>query len=111
LLVEHVRCAEHGEWVHADGDEADGAHSDTHVAQARIDGADTVCAGGGKDAPDHDHDHCWVSPERHDLAPAPPSLTEVRAPQGPTPLDGPTFDDERASGLVYSFAPKTSPPV
>lgn len=102
VLVEHARCAEHGELVHtSDGDHA---HSDTSAAPSSV----SIEAGGSNE---HGHDHCEVSPAPRELmlvSSAPISLP-------PASVTGSSGDvrcsDAKASIAGYALAPKTSPPA
>jgi hypothetical protein len=102
LLVEHRRCAQHGEWVHVDGEHAEG-HVD---ARGEPPSDDSVFS-----APGAEDDHCLICSELRKVALLPPSIPELRAP----PLDAEATPSGRKSPLhsarVYSFAPKTSPPA
>jgi hypothetical protein len=102
LLVEHRRCAEHGEWVHVDRE-----HADSRV-DARGEPAPDGPVFTAPGAPD---DHCLVCSELRKLGLPAPSIPELCAP---------TLDDDAApigqrspahSASIYSFAPKTSPPA
>jgi hypothetical protein len=102
LLVEHRHCAEHGERVHVDREHADG-----HV------GARGEPAPDGPlfTAPAAADDHCLIGSELRKVALQAPSIPELRAPT----LDGDAAPMGRRSpahsALIYSFAPKTSPPA
>jgi hypothetical protein len=104
LLVQHVRCAEHGELVHASGSEAGpGAALHTghgvRVAPADADGA----------LEDEHHDHCGVVTER-----AQPARGVIAVLLPLTEPRGATISETvgvRASVDVVLLAPKTSPPV
>lgn len=99
LLVEHVRCAEHGQLVHA-GDHADAGHA--LAEQALLIAAEAH----------GDHDHC-------DSCAVAPAIGDVEAPtlaSSPGSGDGdqsdPTVVAVRAPSTDrYRIAPKQSPPV
>ncbi|MGM0574917.1 MAG: hypothetical protein ACQEXJ_04180 [Myxococcota bacterium] len=98
--VEHARCEEHGEVVHASGahDGADHAHE----------------PGGGRDADgEHgdEHEHCSVTLGGHDGAavrvePAAPGLSLAWVAAHPEGTDRAIL-----ARAVYRYAPKTSPPA
>jgi hypothetical protein len=102
LLVEHRRCAQHGEWVHVDGEHAEG-HVDARGEPAPDDSVFS--------APGAEDDHCLICSELRKVALLPSSISELRAP----PHDAEAAPSGRKSPLhsarVYSFAPKTSPPA
>ncbi len=102
LLVDHERCAEHGEWVHVDREHANG-----HVG-ARGEPAPDGPVFTAPAAPD---DHCLICSELRKLALLAPSIPELRTPT----LNGDAAPMGRRSpsqsALIYSFAPKTSPPA
>jgi hypothetical protein len=107
VLVEHVRCTEHGAWIHA-GDEHARAHVE-HSASASD--APAVVPDAGAAAEDHEHDHCLASTERRKLALLLLASAEL-PPLRPTALaataDHATHVVARA---VHTLAPKTSPPT
>jgi hypothetical protein len=101
LLVEHERCAEHGEWVHVAG-----ARAESHVGARESSPDDRAFT-----APGTSDEHCPTCSELRKVALLLPSMPELQAP---------TFDGEASasgrqspvhSARVYSFAPKTSPPA
>jgi hypothetical protein len=101
VLVEHARCAQHGEWVHVG--EGDHAHSDAAATPASV----SVQAAGSDE---HGHDHC-------DFLPTPRELTLVRSAQSSLPaprvIDSSgdvRCSDSKAPISLYELAPKTSPP-
>jgi hypothetical protein len=102
LLVEHRRCAEHGEWVHVDGE-----HEEGHAGAPGEPAPDAAVFS----APGAEDDHCLICSELRKVALLPPSIPELRAP----PLDAEAAPSGRKSpaisARVYSFAPKTSPPA
>ncbi len=106
-LVEHTRCAEHGELVHVGG-HAD-AHGTEHGAGAAADVASDLITT-GEAAHDESHEHCATCSERRKVicAPAPIVATvSVRVDPSSTPV----VQVFGASRAVYWIAPKTSPPV
>lgn len=106
ILVEHARCPEHGEAVHAAAD----AHVVPYATRATLDGplarkdADTRAEG-------HAHDHCLAVAERRAAAIAPDAGGFV-----PERLSAivPTTPDQTvrpAARPLFLLAPKTSPPA
>ena len=107
VLVEHVRCAEHGELVHVDGDQhADHARADQRGVSS---GGPTISSSSGDG--DHGHDHCLICSERRKLALLPTTIPELRAPEGGDVLLALCPDASLYTPRIYSYAPKTSPPV
>jgi hypothetical protein len=103
LLVEHVRCAEHGELTHA---------PESH---ARLQG-ETHRAGGpivtpGAALADDEHDHCLICSDRRKLALVLPAVPVVHAPGAGQAVARPGYVAWIPAQRTYSFAPKTSPPV
>jgi hypothetical protein len=107
VLVEHVRCAEHGELVHADG-EHDADHAGADQRDVSSDGP-TISSSSG-DA-DHGHDHCLICSERRKLTLLPTAIPELLAPEVSNLLLALCPDASLYTSRVYSYAPKTSPPV
>jgi hypothetical protein len=104
LLVEHTRCAEHGELVHA-GD----AHG--HELGEQTTGKPAGVHGRSEDRAGEAHEHCALSAERRDaLASADAARVSSVPPGDPSerPLRAPLHADE--SGR-FRVAPKTSPPA
>jgi hypothetical protein len=107
LLVEHVRCAEHGEWVHVESERAEGERADDYVgARGEAPREERAFT-----APGTADEHCPICSELRKVALLLPSVPELRAPA----LDGEASRSRRQAPLhsarVYSFAPKTSPPA
>jgi hypothetical protein len=105
VLVEHVRCAEHGEWVHAA--DAHDEHADLHHDAASLEPGFVAA-----DHPaDDSHDHCPTCTERRKSSLQSVALVEL-VPAG---LErSPDRIELRVShhgARVFPFAPKTSPPV
>lgn len=107
LLVRHAACPEHGELIHADGQDAAKLGAHAHSLDAR-----PVVA---ESAPptSHDHDHCFVLSERREsaapaareaaLAPAAYAVRAERCAQAHLTA--------RSSLVLYLLAPKNSPPA
>ena len=106
LLVEHVRCAEHGELIHANGDK----HEDHDSASRELSSSGPTIGVSSRHA-DHGHDHCLTCSERRKLALLPPMLPELRAPEDRFAVLATGWDAPFPSLRIYSLAPKTSPPV
>lgn len=120
LVVEHVRCLEHGEWLHA----ADLAATHPGTAERHSEHPAPIAEGGvtsqlpderlvqpDDDEPPHKHDHCGQKEDvrtHHDLTrqatvarhTAERFLVVEMAPPGQLLL----------ALAVYAYAPKTSPP-
>lgn len=104
LLVEHTRCAKHGELVHG-GDAHDHAGGErAHSKTATLNGLPDAGS-------DEAHDHCSVSVDRRDAA---VSLVDAEACIRVAAL----LDDSRPTSAVvvpstprFRIAPKTSPPA
>ncbi|MFW2390547.1 MAG: hypothetical protein ACN4G0_19585 [Polyangiales bacterium] len=103
LLVEHSRCAEHGELVHGSGADHHGSNAPTSADSASVQGT----------SPAHEdaHDHCTVSVDRRD-APASIDDSGWRAYSFTTLLSrAPANDLFSVRSHRYRLAPKTSPPA
>lgn len=107
VLVEHVRCAEHGELVHVDGDQH--ADHDGTAHRERSPGGPAISSSSTDS--DHGHDHCLICSERRKLALLPAAVPELRAPEGGDALLALCPDASIHTPRIYSYAPKTSPPV
>lgn len=108
LLVEHVKCAEHGEWVHS-SEHPQNQLAQSHVAHLASAEESRVLFAGSE--ANHEHDDCVLCSERSRLATfatvchlLPRTSEQVQKLSG----ERAPFMDSRA---VYDFAPKTSPPV
>ena len=104
LLVEHSRCAEHGELVHS-GD----AHP--HVATAHTHGDSAAVHGTPDDGSNEAHEHCALSVDRRD---APLSIVAwmVSTRYAPAAPDLTVADAVVVTRTVLlRLAPKTSPPA
>jgi hypothetical protein len=108
VLLDHARCAEHGEWVHAVHEHAAvrvdvGPHGDAG-------GATTVeprHSGESQEA----HEHCLLRSDRHDPALIPSATLDVTELRLGRAIARVAPSSAAFSGEVYSFAPKTSPPI
>ena len=104
LLVEHTRCAEHGELVHR-GDSHERVDSEhAHADVAALEG--TPSQGSGEA-----HDHCALSVDRRGAVAAivspEPFTQSLEAAQGFAPVDA-----QVVTGTArFRVAPKNSPPA
>ena len=104
LLVEHTRCAEHGELVH--GDQAHPHHAEADAGTDR-----TALRSASKDGAEDTHEHCAFAVDRRDalieIVDAQPFGSLVEA-LGSMPSASPfvALDAER-----FRLAPKNSPPA
>ena len=107
FLVEHVLCAEHGEWVHSTDHHGAGG-DDIHSPRVKNTGVGPVLHASAE--PEHNHDHCLLCFERTKWV----ELVSVLDTPPETHGHTQTLTRERSilcHGLaVYAFAPKTSPP-
>lgn len=101
-LVEHARCAEHGDWVHPDDE-----HGVTEPSESESAPVSVVASTGDQ----HGHDHCQFLADRREL-PLPPLTFEAlnEPPARVSVFEGRT-QAALGSGTIYELAPKTSPPV
>jgi hypothetical protein len=106
LIVEHVRCAEHGELIHAH-DAHHSAPLNEHTEQ--VSRSQQFTASGDSDV--HDHDHCLVSAERREASPGECFLPELKARQKQLHVPDAAPTHAMIAVSIYAFAPKTSPPV
>jgi hypothetical protein len=105
LLIAHVRCAEHGEWIHEDHE-----HADERISLAPT-GSNVPGLQANNVADVHGHEHCVLWSDRHEPALVPTAALQVpHVSETPAILafscGTPSTPDD-----VCSFAPKTSPPV
>lgn len=105
MAVEHARCAEHGELIHASSTpRADAPRG--HFAEARL-------HAGERAAPHDEHDHCLV------LAPSSPALVSFAPVEEVAALDETALsassalpaDTHALSEPLFRLAPKQGPPV
>lgn len=115
VLVQHVRCAEHGDLIHvADADRADHAAWTIVPDAAGTDTVDTGALDRGH-SEDHDHDHCTIvafsqtptctSEPRGGITPRLFELQDEALPPA-LAMRGVVVDADR-----YRLAPKGSPPA
>jgi hypothetical protein len=108
LLVDHVHCAQHGEWVHVDGEHGHHAAQPVEAVGAE---APSQAVTSVADERGHEHDHCLMGADRRKLAMLPISQPEVRAPDAADKVVVARRSSSTPATHVYSFAPKTSPPA
>ena len=104
LLVEHTRCAEHGELVHGD----DPHH---HESSAHAKTADITLEDRGEQDADAAHEHCALTADRRDAVVALNSaqvLAFALDTIEPAPAVEAQVVPEQAR---FRIAPKTSPPA
>ena len=112
-LVRHVRCAAHGELMHADMHEDSHAHGEataTVLAAVEVATQTVVFDTGAPGAtPEHTHDHCQAL-AGHSTEPTAPSVL-VAAP--PVTVAPPALVAQTPAVVValYRLAPKASPPT
>jgi hypothetical protein len=110
-LVEHVRCAEHGDWVH-EGE----AHAEVEAhaeGEAHAEASPEPSSEPGLQAPgadEHGHDHCLYLADRRDPSLPSAALALIDSRVGGWSAAAPGERDAVASALAYELAPKTSPP-
>ena len=104
LLVEHTRCAEHGDLVH--GGDGHGHDASTHVE------TDGLAFERAPEGPSDDaHEHCALSVDRRDA-----NLSIVEARVAPSRIErSPNAMPDETPALVttkrFHIAPKNSPPA
>lgn len=106
-LVEHVRCTQHGEWIHA-GDEHVRGHVEHSTSESD---ASAIAPVADAHADDHQHDHCLASSERRKLAMLLPQLAELQPPRPALPTTAAPRATHLVAQAVHTLAPKTSPPA
>jgi len=103
LLVEHSRCAEHGELVHGD------AHQ--HEADPGRQAESAVLDGLPDAGSDEAHEHCSVLSDRRDAhVPIATAGAGMRVPEAQDELSVPGADIAPSTSRLQ-LAPKTSPPA
>lgn len=106
LLVEHVRCSEHGELIHAQ----DAHHSETPKAGPEHLSPQQLLTSSGE--PDeHEHDHCLVGAEQRASSRSESSFLQLHAGQRHRETLSVAPSHVISASRTYAFAPKTSPPV
>lgn len=106
LLVEHVRCALHGELVHAEAHPQGG-----HRVAPRAAAPGGAVLHASRSEADHGHEHCQVVSELRRLAVLPSAVPELSASQLAIASQALFAPARFCVPCVYSYAPKTSPPV
>jgi hypothetical protein len=105
LLVAHTRCAEHGEWIHA---EREHAHERVSLAST---GSDAPALQASDVADVHGHDHCVLWSDRNEPVLVPTAALQLRHFAETPALLAFSSGNQNTPEDVCSFAPKTSPPV
>jgi hypothetical protein len=113
-LIEHERCPEHGELIHAPTEPVASGHGDAHRDAGSAASPDTSSDASllpSRGLSDGSHDPCALTTALRERAAAPePGVSSVSQP-----LVGglPSLDDHRdfAARAGYRLAPKTSPPA
>ena len=102
VLVQHVRCADHGEWVHV---------GEGHHAQEAEHATQTSPSGAAADGETHGHDHCHFLVDPRTFAVIlPPRVVLAQAGEWiGAGIAGPP--DAGRQIALYELAPKTSPPA
>lgn len=108
LIVEHVRCAEHGDLIHADEQHNGGVEEGSAQLGAPTSTERFTPAGEGDG---HDHDHCLVSSERRESSVLAPTLSIPTSTGVHTAILSDSLTELVLFARVYAFAPKTSPPT
>lgn len=105
FALHHVRCAEHGDLLHVEGD---GSTASTGTPPPRANDGPRLAAS-NRGATGHQGDHCTTLGERKDLRTHTPrvcwSLPLTTVGQAPPLLSAPA-----PSRALYRIAPKISPP-
>ena len=104
LLIEHTRCAEHGELVH--GSEAHDHDAFTHAEADRL-----AFQSGSKDASAEAHEHCALSVDRRDATPSIVHAKVARCPIAASPSAAPDAPFILGAAERFRIAPKNSPPA
>lgn len=106
VLVQHARCAEHGEAVHvAAAEHALAAHADASAPGTQVVHADATAA------EEHGHEHCLGVWNRRGATFAPEAGTVVPALFAAHVHAAPHAIPRVAARPLFLLAPKTSPPV
>ena len=104
LLVEHTRCAEHGELVHS-------GEAHHHDASAQVETGGLTFEGVSDEGSSEAHEHCALSVDRRDvlvpIVEAEVSPCRIRASESVRPADRFAF----VAAKRFRIAPKNSPPA
>jgi hypothetical protein len=104
LLVEHTRCAEHGELIH-------GGESHGHLVQGGDASADISFEQAPDPSDDEAHEHCGHASERRDaVANVAQSVVVARSDRAAAVPDC-IADHVSTRPRLYQTAPKNSPPA
>ncbi|HRC54743.1 MAG: hypothetical protein IPI49_03540 [Myxococcales bacterium] len=107
FALHHVRCAEHGDLLHIEGE---GARRDLDLAAELARETAAAVSASGLPFAAHQGDHCTALTERRDLRSA---VAVVRWDLPPLASQGqPCWrTPDRTSRALYRLAPKISPPA
>lgn len=111
VLVEHTRCAEHGEMVHASEHAAHATSGAEHSAarsQALVSDVDAMSSAEGAHV--DDHEHCVATSDRRKALLCVPAIVEA-APVIALRVTVDVVQQAPRSQARYWIAPKTSPPT
>lgn len=103
LLVEHTRCAEHGDLVHGDA-----AH---HHSSSRGEATAATLEGHGEHDSDAAHEHCALMADRRDAVVAPGSAQLTTIASNAFDCAAPFQERLLSEQARFRIAPKTSPPA
>jgi hypothetical protein len=104
LLVEHTRCAEHGDLVHAG--------ETHHHGAAEVDEADVVTLHGAPaESGEESHEHCAFSADRRDALASAAGTQALRWTPEEAIAASPVAHRHESRPELFRVAPKTSPPV
>ena len=104
LLIEHTRCAEHGELVH-------GSEAHHHDASTHAEADELAFQSGSKDASGEAHEHCALSGDRRDGTPSIDHAKVARCPIADSPGAAPGDRFILVATERFRIAPKNSPPA
>ena len=111
LLVEHVHCAEHGEWVHAEE-----GHAHDHVASLEVTSSSKSYGPAIEPSPDeaqhgHDHEDCHACSERREISGVKLATSHLSLGQHDIKLRIVGLNTPKAARAIHLSAPKASPPA
>lgn len=104
LAVDHVRCAEHGDWVHAGEAHGPDLNADADIRPIEEATLDASTQHG-------DHEHCVLCADCPDHAWPGHRSSAVAVWAAESSADAQTGTAQLPAALIYLFAPKTSPPA
>jgi hypothetical protein len=112
VLVEHERCAEHGEMIEVRGEVQIHAHAQRPASPALAGARAAAVTAAETGSPAHDHEHCLVLLGRRTSGPPAPAAAIV-ASVGTSPIVVVSSSCVAAprGPPLYRLAPKSSPPA